>query len=454
MEEDAPGEQRWKAGRVVRVQQAAASPRQRRRVPWRMLAEIGVVALAAATTLWLTLSVWHSANFDVLEYAEYARAFWLKSPRFTALPQEYPPATLLVFGLTLLPAIPDVRVVFGAWMGLLFVLGYVGFRRYVAPGAATRYAVYLLLGAQGTLLARFDLVPALATVGALWAAQRRRFALAYLLLGVGILLKLYPVVLVPLVAIEHWRAFRQASDVHGDSGTRRLPSTAGARGGRRGYVLALAGVGAGFVCAAGITGVALLRGPASAPAALRFAIERPTQIESFQATLLWLGTFFGAPAEHSYAFGSDTYTGALSGQLGGAAVAALAIGCALICWRLAAGKMPIERAFLVCLCVVLLTSKVFSTQYLIWVLPFAAEVGEDAALWLLMGALSFVGYPLFYPFNQPGYTLTQTALFLALLAVRNLALVIVTVRLLRGSLRFAPTAAPRSPVVAEGSSMT
>lgn len=429
---------------VVRVQQAAANPRRWRRVPWRTLADVRVVALAAWMVLWLTLSVWHSADFDVIEYAEYARAYWLGQPRFAALPQEYPPAALLVFGLALLPAGPNVLLVFGMWMGLLFVLGYVGLRRNSGVSAARRYAMYLLLGAQGTLLARFDLVPALAAVGALWAAQRRHFALGYLLLGVGILLKLYPVFLVPLVVIEHWRWMRQAGTAHEHGGALEMHTTSCSRdggtrrGARAGHVLALGGAGICFASAAGVTGLALLRGSASALTALRYAVERPIQIESFQATLLWLGTFLGAPAEHSYAFGSDMYAGVLSGSLGVAAVVALAAGCGLVYWRLGTGKQSLARAFLASLCVVLLTLKVFSTQYLIWVLPFAAAVGDDVVLWLLVCALSFADYPLLYPFNQPGYTATETALFLALLAARNVALLVLTVRVLARNDKDAP----------------
>lgn len=426
------------------MERAAGNRMRLRPVPRQMLVEIGVLALAAAGTLWLTLSVWRSADFDVLEYAGYARAYWLGQPHFAALPQEYPPAALLVFGLAVLPAGSDVRVVFGVWMGLLFVVGFAGFRCRAGVSAAARYAMYLLLGAQGTLLARFDLVPALATVGALWAIQRRRFALAYLLLGVGILLKFYPVVLVPLAVLEHLHVIRQAGNIV-EGGLVASPGTASGSGGggtrqvaHVGRALVLTGAGIGFLCAAGITGMSLLRGPGSALASVRYAIERPIQVESFQATLLWLGTFLGIPAEHSYAFGADSYTGVLSGAVGMAAVAALGASCAFIYWRLGTGNLEIGRAFLVCLCVVALTSKVFSTQYLIWILPIAAEVGGDVVFWLLVCALSFVDYPLLYPFNQPGYTSMETTVFLALLAARNLALVVLTVRVLSRNDKDAP----------------
>src|SRR5215813_12776051 len=146
-----------------------------------------------------------------------------------------------------------------------------------------------------------------------------------------------------------------------------------------------------------------------------------------------MATFAGWPAQHSYAFGSDSYGGTLGGVVGVTAVAVLITGCTLVYWRLATGGLSLVRAFLGCLCLVVLTSKVFSTQYLIWLLPFAAVAGGDSALWLLVCMLSFLDYPLAYPFNQPGYTALQSMLFLALLAARNLALVMVTLRVLRAA---------------------
>src|SRR5260221_2301976 len=90
-------------------------------------------------------------------------------------------------------------------MVVLFVAGYVAIHRFASPRAANLYAVYIVLGGAITALPRFDLVPALVTVAALFAASKRRFTLAYVLLALGVLLKLYPLFLLPILMIEHRR---------------------------------------------------------------------------------------------------------------------------------------------------------------------------------------------------------------------------------------------------------
>ncbi|HLJ82173.1 MAG TPA: glycosyltransferase 87 family protein, partial [Ktedonobacterales bacterium] len=182
----------------------AATPARARRWGWLAL-ELAVIAAALAATRWLSINLWLLPNGDVKEYYNYAVAFWTWHPYFHNLPVEYPPLAIVPFTLTVLPPILDYQTTFAIWMGALVVLGYFGFLRYSTRARGLIYVFYLVLGAAATLLARYDIVPALVTLAALWAADRRRFGLAYALLAAGILLKLYPAFLVPIVAIEHWR---------------------------------------------------------------------------------------------------------------------------------------------------------------------------------------------------------------------------------------------------------
>ena len=80
---------------------------------------------------------------------------------------------------------------------------------------------------------------------------------------------------------------------------------------------------------------------------------------------------------------------------------------------------------------VVVTAKVFSTQYLIWVVPLAAEDGDYVPAWLLICLLTFLDYPLLYPFNQPGYTPASVSVFALLMLARNGLLLLLTLRLLR-----------------------
>src|SRR5262249_22632199 len=138
---------------------------------------------------------------DVLEYEQYARAFWLGDPPFRALPLEYPPFALAPFALTLFPAGAGPFVAFGLWMGGFAVLVYLTLALGVGRRAAISFGVYLVVGAIAVALSRYDLVPVAFTVVAWLAAERRRFTLAYALLAVGVLLKLYPLFLFPTFAI-------------------------------------------------------------------------------------------------------------------------------------------------------------------------------------------------------------------------------------------------------------
>lgn len=390
---------------------------------------VAVLVLAVALTLVLTLNVWHSGDFDVLEYQEYAQSFWWGQPRFQALPREYPPLSLLPFSVTLLADRGNPRIIFGACIGALFLLGYLAFSRFSSRGRAVWYAGYLLVGAQGILLARYDLAPALLTSGALWATQRHRFGWAYTLLVAGALLKLYPIVLVPVVFIEHvWALYLDMPLTMEGNGRLSLSRVM-----RRlvwplvytllpNLALLAAGIMLPLLCSHGSL------------AALTYMNSRPMQVESFPATLLWLRMLFGVPLQVTNSFGSDNWVGSESfaSALAMLSPLALVIGCLFVYWRLARRRISVGTAFLVCICIVLVTSKVFSTQYLIWALPLVAEVEGASLAWILICLLTFLDYPLLYPFNQPGYTLFRVDGFMLVVALRNILLVSIIVRAIAG----------------------
>ncbi len=86
---------------------------------------------------------------------------------------------------------------------------------------------------------------------------------------------------------------------------------------------------------------------------------------------------------------------------------------------------------LACLMTLILTSKVLSPQYFMWVYPLAAlhiawsrTPRADMALWVLTGALTTLIFPVIYPMLYSLYPVPR-----AILAVRNLLLGIITVRL-------------------------
>jgi hypothetical protein len=379
-----------------------------RRTKERWLGGVSLVAVATALTGVLAARGWDTARYDVGEYAHYAQAFWVAAPRLHALPVEYPPGAEAPFALTLLP-IGDPVAAFIVGMGVVFVAGYLLCLRLGARGSASRYALYLLLGAQGTLLDRYDLCAALLALGALWCVQRRRFVLAYVLLAGGIALKFYPAVLIPAVAIVHWQET-------GTSGTRRAMRVA-----------------VGVTLCGTLVGVSTLLPMLLAPgglSALGYASQRPVQVESTLGTLVWLGTLAGIPATVENSFASQSFAGPLAGALPGPGALLLLAGCLWICWLQARRHLSVERAFLAALCVLLVTSKVLSAQYLVWVLPLAAEAGGLEPAWMVIAVLTTLDYPLLFPYSFGIPPLSDVKPYMAVVAARNATLLCVTLVLL------------------------
>jgi hypothetical protein len=373
-----------------------------------------VAALLASLVLYMLGPYGHG---DVALYHRYALGFWVGSPR--SLPAEYPLLALVPFSLSLAPPVPDYVTLFALWMLALLLAGLAAIARRESPRAAEVCAVYLALGGWGTLLGRYDLVPAAVTLVAWWAARERRFALAYALLAVGALLKLYPALLVPALAIEHTRAL-------GRDPLRALPP----RPVVAGAALFCAIVAAGFLAA-------LALDPAGWLGPFTYNGGRPLQVESLPATLLWASGLAGFHVAPDKSFRSDNLVGTLAGAIGLAAVAALAAGLLWAWWRQAAGGLPFARAFPACLLVVLCTGRVLSPQYLIWVLPLIAilEGGYDP-LWLAICLLTTLVFPFAYLQVHPvgsGPPASFPLLLLGLIALRNAALAVATVRFLRAS---------------------
>jgi Glycosyltransferase family 87 len=413
-----------------------------------------LVILLAATQV-LSKRLWLLSNGDVEEYQRYAKAFWGQHPLGHALPVEYPPLAIAPFTLTLLPPGLDPHVAFAFWMGLLVLAGYYALLRIGGRVRALSYIGYFLLGTAATLLARFDIVPALATLLALWCAQRRRYGRAYVLLAVGVLLKLYPIFLVPVVMIDHWRAAAQVAGIEdgGDANLwswarwRRAPGSSLRRVWMHpatGPVLRGAALCGGLILGGFLT--AYLLDPAGALSGFRYAGQRPLQVESTPASILWLGTLVGIPAHADYSFVSLNFAGALDVLLKPLSAVALAGGCLWAYWRQARGQLSVERAFLACICIVLVTNKIFSPQYLIWVLPLVAYVEGFSPVWVAICFLTWLEFPIMYQWRHPIWTVTYTPGFMPVVALRNGLLLWATLHAIIG--RGRPQ--PRPPVAEMG----
>jgi len=375
-----------------------------------------VTALLASLVFYMHSGSGHG---DLQLYHGYAQAFWLGSPPFSSLPAEYPLLSMIPFTLSLLPPIPDYITVFGFWMLLLFLAGYVAIRRRESPKTAEICAVYLVLGCFATVLGRFDLLPAAATLVAYWAARERRFMLAYAMLAVGTLLKLYPLFLLPVVALEQYRAL--------ELNPLRTPPPR----------QLLKGVGLFSAAVVGVFGISALLSPDGWMGPLTYNTHRPLQVESLPATVLWLSGLLGLPTSPDKSFHSWNLVGQIDGLLGALSELALVGGCIWVYWQQLIGRLAFGRALTLCLLVVICTNKVFSPQYLMWVVPMVAVMEQEYDLvWLAICALTTLIFPYGYqwawtpgPLAPPSYPFW----FPALIALRNVLMTAALVRFFRRS---------------------
>ncbi|HKA11708.1 MAG TPA: glycosyltransferase 87 family protein [Candidatus Dormibacteraeota bacterium] len=357
-----------------------------------------------------------SGHGDLALYHRYAEDFWLGSPPFTSLPAEYPLLSMVPFTLTLLP---DYVTGFGLWMVLLFLAVIEVIRRRESARAAEICAVYLIVGCFATVLGRFDLVPAAATLVAYWAARERRFTLAYAVLAVGTLLKLYPLFLLPVVVLEQYRTL-------GRDPLRAAPPP---------QVLGGVGLFAGAV--AGVFALSAVLSPDGWLGPITYNTHRPLQVESVPASVLWLSGLMGLPTAPDHSFHSWNLVGQIDGLLGVLSELALVGGCLWIYWRQTSGRLTFGRAMTLCLLVVVCTNKVFSPQYLMWVLPLVAIMDQEYdPVWLAICALTTLIFPYGYqwahttgPYSPASYPLW----FSALIAVRNALMTAALVRFFRRS---------------------
>jgi hypothetical protein len=390
----------------------------RRRVPAGAL-DLLLLAGGLVGIAWFMWTAERLPILDPLEYRYYANSFWHHHPGDPWFPAEYPPLALAIFGLTLLPLLP-FQVMFAIWMGLVVAVGYALVARYAGRKRAFAYAVYVLVAGAGTVLARYDIIPAVLTLGALIAAERRRYVWACALLALGALLKVYPLVCLPLVLVAQYRAEVAQQRVVG------WPALARQWGVEVGTFLGMV---------ATVMVVPLLVSPSAALSFVRVGSLRPTQIESVPATVLWVATrVLQAPYPTAKTYHSLNVFAAGEPVVRWLGVALFIAGWALVAWRQRRGQLTLGQAWLAAVALFVATNKILSPQYILWIVPLAAYVLGWDVLWLAVCALTVILWPVVWQTDQLSTTLLpHNPLFLLTIAARNVALVVATVYAVRGA---------------------
>ncbi|GAC1389168.1 MAG: hypothetical protein NVS4B11_01110 [Ktedonobacteraceae bacterium] len=387
---------------------------------------------------------------DPARYQCYALTFWFGSngahllppqqcsflsnmgikPPFHLLPLEYPPLTLVPFSLALLAPISYYQLVFAFLMALTAVLIYWLLLRYGPRGAGLIFTLYLLGGAVATAHVRFDLLPAALTLISLIAAERRHWTSAYVALAFGVLLKIYPILLLPALFIAEQQADKRFYIPTQSLSLAILPrylwdTLRGIRLWRWKNCLLFFGVLGGVTAA-----FALLNFQGAIMNQLLYFAQRPVQIESSGSTILWFTKLFGVPLNITNEFGSINITNSFSAIVSLLSTLLLVVGFAYCLLQQWCGKMDIVQTGVALIFVFIATGKVFSPQYIIWLIPLLAYVGAFDAFWCFFwgpaAVLTTIIFAYFYTRPVDPLTIPLTPGFFQVIAIRNMFFVLVT----------------------------
>jgi hypothetical protein len=335
----------------------------------------------------------HDHVIDTPVYQHYGDEIWHGKVPYRDFAVEYPPGALPMFALPGLakPAKGQVvssefKAAFETTMWLcgvavLFATA-IALRALRADRrhlwAALGFAALAPLAIGSVILSRFDLWPVAFVAAALAALLSGRLRLGNGLLGLGIAVKIFPAVLVPLGITYAWR-----------------------RQGRREALVC-----AGIVCAA----VAAVFAPfvAIAPGgvwhSLTGQLTRPLQIESLGSALLIAAHHaWGYEITMASSHGSQNLVGHAP-DVAAAVLSVVQVVALLAVWAaFARGPATRERLVLAsgaAIAAFIGLSKVLSPQFLIWLIPVVPLVRGRRGLWSsgLLG-LSLVLTQVWFPFR-------------------------------------------------------
>lgn len=301
------------------------------------------------------------------------------SQPFHALPYEYPMLTLIPFTLSLPVPANIYQIAFAFWMLVVTALIYLALLRWRSRYAALVYAVLMVLGGWATVAGRFDIIPSALTLFGVICAMKKHWNWAFLLLALAVLYKFYPVVLL----IPFLIAQQKDSTLPWKSWRRLIP------------------LGIFVASCIVVMGASLLLSVEGTISPFSYFLSRPIQVESLPASILWLkDLILSQPAYYQFTYGSLNILASGASIISPLATVAELIGICYVFWLQWRGKIDLATASLLTLLVVMVTGKVFSPQYLIWVIPLVAYVGESRRWWVitwcLIGLLTSWIYPYIY----------------------------------------------------------
>lgn len=431
-----------------------------------LLARQGVIAylpIIAINILMFYFTSWQFLwlNTDPARYQCYALTYWMGStgaqflpaaqcsflhistavqPALHMLPLEYPPFALVIFSLPIFAPLAYYQLVFAVLMALVSTLIYWLLLRYGPRGSALAFVLYVFIGVLALVQERFDLVPAALTLLCLIAAERKHWTFAYIALAFGFLIKIYPILFLPALFIAEQQDRQRVYISEQLSTLKSLPielwhTLQSIRYWHWKNILLF------FSLVLGITGFfAIFNFKGAILSQVSYFANRPLQVESIAGTLLWLGTLIGFPVHIVYTFGSINIISALGGVISNLSEILFIAGyiySIYLEWR---GKLDIVQTCIALLLVFIATGKVFSPQYLIWIIPLLAYSGAFDVPWLVVwGSISLLTtiiYPYFYTRIIDSARIPYLPGFIQIVSVRNMLFVLLTLAYLMNWFNF------------------
>jgi hypothetical protein len=396
---------------------AASSPKP---ASERTVVAAAFAAIALFAGSWTLLHVGfykHKQLIDTPVYQRYGNAIAGGKVPYRDFEIEYPPGALPVFALPGLakPGLnQEVSTGFRrSFETLMWLCGAAALaamavvlralRRSTANvWAALCFAAIAPLLLGSVILSRFDLWPAAIVTAALAGLVSGRLRLGHLLLGLGVTVKLYPAVFVPLGVAFVWK-----------------------RAGPR-EALACLGLALGVVAA--VFAPFVILSPGGVWQSLSVQLGRPLQVESLGSALLLVGHHvFGLGVTGETSHGSQNLAGDAADWL---AVVSTVLQVGVLIWvwatfaRGRGGAEALVRSSAAALCAFIAFGKVLSPQFVIWliaIVPLVRGRRGFGASALLGGALALtqIWFPIRYFRLALGF---EAGLSWALLA-RDLTLV-------------------------------
>lgn len=337
---------------------------------------------------------------------------------------EYPPLALLFFTLPRLIApnpylyaqIFAVEILLFDLSGLFLISALSRWLDLHLTGTLAIYTLALL--AIGPIIVhRYDLIPAVMVLLALYTFIRGKHKTSWAILAVGTMTKLYPVILAPIFLLHHWR-HRQKRQ-------------------------ALVGVATFAIATAVIAAPVLLLSPGGLWNSFSYHAQRGLQCESTYASFLLLGQTLGLTSLWmDFSFGSLNVVSPLADILARLSPLVMIFSLGVTYWFFYKSKG--ERAVvpqppysmnqpdiacilnysLIALLAFIITNKVLSPQFIIWLYPLIPLVAGrwrrlSWLMFILIGRLTYLVFPVAYE-----GIVQVDPLIVSMLVLRNISLII------------------------------